>query len=108
MSMDAVEFINARDRMIKETRSAPTVGYPHAKPAEEIVAIVEKWAREHPAKTRQSVFLKQWPKAQLDKDGNIKICPKLIMGVTPSNNGRDCVCSCYDCRKTFWSQEVEA
>lgn len=48
MSMDAVEFIKARDRMIKEAGSAPTVEYTHARPAEEIVAIVEKWSKANP------------------------------------------------------------
>ena len=107
MSMDAVEFIKARDRMIKEAGCAPTVEYTHARPAEEIVAIVEKWAEEHPRKTRQSEFLKRWPDAQFDENGNIKVCPKHLMGVAPSNNGKGCVCSCYTCREDFWSQEVE-
>lgn len=31
---------------------------------DESVAIVEKWAKKHPVKTRQSVFLKHYPNAR--------------------------------------------
>ncbi len=33
------------------------------------VAVVEKWAAEHPRKTRQSEFLERWPTARLDERG---------------------------------------
>lgn len=35
--------------------------------AEEIVALVEEWSAAHPRKTRQSVFLEQWPNVVLDE-----------------------------------------
>lgn len=103
MSMDAVEFIKARDRMIKEAGcSAPTVEYTHARPAEEIVAIVEKWAEKHPVKTRQTEFLKQWPNAPLD-GGALVLCPRAVdfTYTCPINEK-----GCKVCRKQFWSQEV--
>lgn len=102
MSMDAVEFIKARDRMIKEAGSAPTVEYTHARPAEEIVAIVEKWAEEHPVKTRQTEFLKLYPNAPLD-GGTPVLCPRAVDSTytCPINEK-----ACRDCRKMFWSQEV--
>lgn len=103
MSMDAVEFIKARDRMIKEAGSAPTVEYTHARPAEEIVAIVEKWAEEHPVKMRQTEFLKQWPNAPLD-GGALVLCPRAVdfTYTCPINEK-----GCKVCRKQFWSQEVQ-
>lgn len=117
MSMDAVKFLAERQRMCKAsgacagcalgnkaTGLCPKWCFEHP---EEAVAAVEKWAEEHPRKTRQSEFLKQWPNAQLDDYDSIKICPKLLTGVAPSNNGQGCVCLCYVCRHNFWSQEVE-
>lgn len=110
MSMDAVEFINARDRMIKETGSAPTVEYTHARPAEEIVAIVEKWAHEHPAKTRQSEFLKMFPYVKLNSEGLVDILP---CRMDPKNypvdiNKGGCKAApCIICMAEFWNQEVE-
>lgn len=108
MSMDAVEFINARDRMIKETGSAPTVEYTHAKSAEEIVTIVEKWAREHPAKTRQSEFLRMFPNVILNNEGQPYICPKTLdTAYHPDGNCALDVDICRRCKAKFWGQEVE-
>lgn len=115
MSMDAMEFVRERNRMCS-TFDRSCDGCPAYENGwecdndawdEKIVATVEQWSKEHPRKTRQSEFLKQWPNAQFDENGNIKVCPKLLMDVAPSNNGRGCVCSCYTCREDFWSQEVE-
>lgn len=67
------------------------------------VAIVEQWAKEHPVKTRQSEFLKQWPNAAVNNDG-ILFCPKTV------NTAYVCRCKdtgCGDCRREFWMQEVE-
>lgn len=47
---------------------------------------------ENHRKTRQSVFLEQQTKAGIDKEGILLICPKVVSA---------------DCRKEFWSQEVE-
>lgn len=113
MSMDAMEFIRERNRMCKafpSCKGCPTCDFDGCGSVhlnEGIIPIVEKWAEEHPRKTRQSEFLKRWPNAQLDENDNIKVCPKLLMGVAPSNNGQGCICSCYTCREDFWSQEVE-
>lgn len=73
--MDAVEFIKTRDRMMRDKGQAPNVEYGRKRSAEEVVSIVEQWAKEHPVKTRQSEFLKQWTEAQLDEDGVLKVCP---------------------------------
>ena len=73
--MDAVNFIKERDRMYEVERQAPSLIYRHEKSAEEIVREVEEWSAAHPRKTRQSVFLEQWPDTQLDKKGNAITCP---------------------------------
>lgn len=39
------------------------------------VEIVEKWAEEHPIKTRQSEFMKLFPDVIIDTYGTIAICP---------------------------------
>lgn len=74
-----------------------------------IAAIVEEWSAAHPLRTRQSVFLEQYPEARLDDNGVLRICPAAI---SPScrNYGDGCINShkgCLLCRKEFWSQEVE-
>lgn len=77
--------------------------------AEEKVAIVEQWAAEHPAKTRQSVFLEQYPEAKLTEDGILALCPIAISSECSGENGR-CVSfnrKCNNCRREFWLAEVE-
>lgn len=71
------------------------------------VAIVEKWSKEHPRKTRQSVFLEQWPNAELDSNDVIVIDPcDINKTIYRKDNG--CYNNkCDDCRREFWMQEVE-
>lgn len=73
---------------------------------EEAVAIVEKWAAEHPIKTRQSVFLEQFPNAPIyTNTHNVALDPCLVdtalRGHCPTGRG------CDICRREFWMQEVE-
>ncbi len=104
--MDAVEFIKERDRMFKVERQAPSLSYRHEKSAEEIVREVEKWSAAHPRKTRQSVFLEQWPEAIVEY-GVLTICPKVVLG-REGWMGNGCGGTlCNACRREFWSQEVE-
>ncbi len=104
--MDAVNFIKERDRMYEVERQAPSLIYRHEKSAEEIVREVEEWFAAHPRKTRQSVFLEQYPQADIDNTGLLILCPKRISAdirVTA-----DCLRQgCTDCRREFWMQEVE-
>ena len=104
--MDAVKFIKERDRMYEVERQAPSLIYRHEKSAEEIVREVEEWSAAHPRKTRQSVFLEQYPQADIDNTGLLVLCPKRISAdirVTA-----DCLRQgCTDCRREFWMQEVE-
>lgn len=75
--------------------------------AEEIVELVEQWAAAHPRKTRQSVFLEQYPDAKIDSDGVIAICPTAFSSAYRDDIGKCALVSCAKCRREFWMQEVE-
>ena len=114
--MDAIEFIHERNRMCKSFGVCCN-NCPADKNAscdsfawkEELVAIVEKWSKENPRKTRQDVFLKQWPEAYINEDGYLDICP---LEVSAAYRDADGCCApldrlCPDCRREFWLKEVE-
>lgn len=71
---------------------------------EKAVAIVEKWSKEHPVKTRQDEFLERFPNARKDDNGVIMTCPYYI-GVI-NDCGVDCS-NCWECREKYWLEEVE-
>ena len=107
--MDAVEFIKARNRMCKSYSGC--FGCPLVNEecyqfcdvdVEVIVPIVEQWAKEHPIKTRQSVFLEQWPNARVMSDGMLNLCPANILGECSEDQ-----CDYTECRRKFWLQEVK-
>lgn len=113
--MDAVEFIKERNRMCKSFGDDDDCSNcPASKNyccntfewREELVAIVEKWSAEHPRKTRQSEFLKQFPYAKCF-DGIVVFCPQEVNArfSCPVNAGENI--SCLDCRRKFWNEEVE-
>ena len=129
--MDAVEFLKEKDRMCRaicivggfvgrgdkceierqRERGQTCGGYMINHP-EEAVEIVERWAKEHPRKTRQSEFLEQfskmfprmnqdnfWWKDICPKDIDTKVkCPVCANGMTMH---------CTDCREIYWLEEVE-
>lgn len=77
--------------------------------AAQIVKNTEEWSAAHPRKTRQSVFLEQWPDTQLDKEGNVIICPKQLCKGEEFNKLM-AACrgtNCYKCRREFYTQRVE-
>ena len=114
--MEALEFLKERNRLCGSYRGC--VGCPFGAAecvvrdmtsehtCKRIVAAVEQWSKEHPRKTRQSVFLEQYPQADIDSTGLLILCPKRISAdirVTA-----DCLRQeCSDCRREFWTQEVE-
>lgn len=73
------------------------------------VAIVEKWSKEHPRKTRQSELLKLFPRVCMAADGVIGFCPEhLDSAFVCPIKGRDSYDSeCGNCRKKYWLEEVE-
>lgn len=106
--MDAVRFVEERRRMYTLGCIKKGINDYNTK-AEDVVAEVEEWAAAHPRKTRQSVFLEQWPDTQLDKEGNVIICPKQLCKGEEFNKLM-AACrgtNCYKCRREFWMQEVE-
>ena len=118
--MDALEFLRERKRMCnlhKDCEGCPLEGtkcvVSSIVPDEDykrIIATVEQWAKEHPRKTRQSVFLKQWPTAKIDESGCLDVCPYLVSATHRDEDGRCAIMmqsKCYDCRREFWMQEVE-
>ena len=106
--MDAVKFIEERRRMYKVTgKHSPTLaGWI---PAEDVVKEVEEWSAAHPRKTRQSVFLEQYPEVSIDADGVLYVCPAPIFHSHRLEGGgcRNVYKKCSDCRREFWMQEVE-
>lgn len=115
--MDAVKFIEERNRLCAMYTtctkcpvfrdndtclfSATNGGNP-----DEQVKILSVWVAEHPRKTRQSVFLEQYPNARVTAKGIVDIWPceveKNMQNVIYCNSF-----SCADCRHEFWTQEVE-
>lgn len=117
VKMDALEFLRERKRMCnlhKDCEGCPLEGtkcvVSSIVPDEDykrIIATVEQWAKEHPRKTQQSVFLEQYPKAEIDKCGCLMLCPLLISADCRNRYGNCANRVCSDCRREFWMQEVE-
>lgn len=96
--MDAVKFIEERNRM------CGTMSEVWGVDAAQIVKNTEEWAAAHPRKTRQIVFLEQWPNVAVSEDGVIKIRPCNL----DVNAKKECLgVTCDYCRRKFWMQEVE-
>ena len=117
--MDAVEYVKQRDRMCDyyvNCGDCPAGNYEGCASLNNIpnlVHIVEKWAKEHPVKTRQSEFLKMFPNARIESDGMPSICP-IVVDKRCYNKDDDALCcfvrdeeKCRKCRRDFWLKEVE-
>lgn len=117
--MDAVKFIEERNRMCESfcdgCKGCPAFNEPRCMvssaklDAKEQIAIVEKWSKEHPRKTRQDVFLEQYPEALLNDEGILSICP---MYISATHRGKGGGCKnptkwCIDCCREFWMEEVK-
>lgn len=126
--MDAVKFIEERNRMC-ESFGDECTGCPASNACSNAcknelccafylgstldataqVDIVEKWSAAHPIKTRQSVFIEQYPDAVLDGVGVLRICPIYLSAEyrDDCNGCKNIGKKCSDCRREFWMQEVE-
>ena len=110
--MDAVEFLDKVDRLSKRGSTEEKMRYNDYRTSGDntrAVKFVERWAAEHPAKTRQSEFLKHYPEAELAQDGILMICPTSISAAYREKDG-SCDSrsdSCTECRRKFWLAEVE-
>lgn len=108
--MDAVKFVEERRRMFAVTGEAPKYTlFNKGSSAEDVVKEVEEWSAAHPRKTRQSVFLEQYPETIIDAFGAFQICPLVISAAHRDSDGecKDPAKMCIDCRREFWMQEVE-
>lgn len=108
--MDAVEFYKAFKRMCYKTDCKDCLLDQKCRPSanvepEEVVELVEEWAKDHPAKTRQREFLKMFPDAETDRSGILIFCPRKF---DPVNiNSVHCHRhGCLECRKDYWLTEV--
>lgn len=107
--MDAVEFLDKVDRLSKRGSTEEKMRYNDYRTARDntrAVKFVERWDAEHPVKTRQSVFLEQFPNAPIyTNTHNVALNPCLIdttlRGHCPTGRG------CDICRREFWLAEVE-
>ena len=118
--MDAIEYLKAAKRMCKSYEKCedcplvytgtafPCKGVdfsPEIAAPQNLVDIIEKWAAEHPGKTRQSEFLKMFPNPKY-YFGVIDICPQGVeYGYEPEEGCEETIC--YECKKAYWLAEVE-
>lgn len=121
--MDAVKFLVTRDRMCRSFNGRCTgcevnermgadevcIHYMTQHPRE-VVEIVERWAKEHPLRTRQSEFLKMFPRASMTSNGTIDFCPESFdeeFACPEKGKFYRGERECLDCRRKFWLEEIE-
>ena len=117
--MDAVEFLEQFNRMCKTyeedgCKNCPAYEYNCCEnfngQENDVVYIVEQWVKEHPVKTRQSEFLKQWPDAEISDDRLPSIAPcQLNVLFIHGKAQKDCEGRgvCNKCRRDFWLKDIE-
>ena len=118
--MDAVKFLKERKRLCKmyevcgrcpafRASGGCIFSVTNGATPEEQNEFMEAWSTAHPRKTRQSVFLEQYPEASIDADGVLYVCPAPIFHSHRLEGGgcRNVHKKCIDCRREFWMQEVE-
>lgn len=113
--MDAVKYLKELNRMCTKSHTCDDcpiykatgkncgMAYSNAEMLAGHVGIVEQWAKDHPVRTRQSVFLERYPNVKTCC-GNVDICPSILEGKACAEIGP--VLGCIDCKKEYWSQEV--
>lgn len=118
--MDAVEYLNQVKRMCNgfelcsecplfsgsnPRRCMETIAFYRSDDfdARMLVEKVEKWAKDHPKKTRQSELQKIITGTSLNNEGVISICPMLLTKNVPCKRGLPCA----DCQREYWLEEIE-
>ena len=117
--MDAIKFIEEKERMCRTCRSCIlcpawlddgcVVSVRSGFTPEQQINTVKAWSEQHPRKTRQDVFLEQYPESEIGLNGILAVCPAPIFR-SHRNSGGGCSDfhkNCADCCREFWSQEVE-
>ena len=112
--MDAVEFCKEEIRMCKSFAcdECPVNCRCNRKTMDAVdvelyITAVEQWAKEHPVKTRQSEFLRLFPRFKLH--GGIVLLNPCTMDRTLWERclGKTGSKDCKKCRRDYWMQEVE-
>lgn len=109
--MDAVKFYSTFKRMCAETDCKDCLLDQKCRPSanvepEEVVELVEQWAKDHPVKTRQSEFLKVFPKATVCNHV-LSLCPLFYCVNFLGTDFQECKgTNCDDCRRKYWLTEV--
>lgn len=116
--MDALKFLKERKRMcscykhcegcpLEELNCALNAADPD-EDDEQVILAVELWLKKHPHKTRQSIFLEQYPEARVGDDGVLKINPCFLLESHRNARGNCATMGreCSECRREFWMQEV--
>lgn len=115
--MNALEFARVKKRMCDSYHTCQgcpfaeliecslecTLGVQNATP--EDIAIVEKWDKEHPLKTRRSELLKLFPHAAKYANEELDVCPKTLDTnfICQYKTGLDC----EECEYMYWNEEIE-
>lgn len=116
--MDAVKFLKERKRLCQmydvcggcpanRISGGCIFSVTNGATPEEQSDFMKAWSAAHPRKTRQNVFLEQYPNAKVVGDTNIpRVYPcqldQSMEGVNYCNS-----MSCDDCRREFWLKEIE-
>ena len=83
---------------LKDTCLIEVISTCNVEDAGEQLAILSKWAKEHPNhpnKTYKDVLLEKFPNTRLDKDGRPVSCRNIVFGIV-----KCCTADCKDC----WNQ----
>ena len=119
--MDAVTFLSEAKRMCSNAGPCSTcdakqfcgfmVDFPRdfgeIDQMQKMVKIVEKWAEEHPRKTRQSEFLARWPNAKMNPFTGTVDVPPCYLDKSFLDECREHTSGCHDCRRKYWLKEME-
>lgn len=119
--MDTVEFIKQINRLCEaqeDCKDCPLIGHAcdvntatimscyNIESVQKMVQIVEQWAKERLVKTRQSEFLKIFPRAKV-RDGVISLCPKFYCITILGTDFTGCDPNdCTKCLREYWLAEV--
>lgn len=105
--MEALEFLKTAKRRYESDKYVYGSSiYLMSTNIEKYVSDVEKWAKEHPAKTRQTEFLKMFPNVPLTDSGFVDI-PPCILDKKSYEWCNTSVVDCRECYEQFWNEEVE-
>lgn len=119
--MDAVKFVQDYIRLCAQQEDCDTcpiykiegVDFCTAMPkerslegCEKLVALTNAWALAHPRKTRQDMFLKQYPNAPRDCEGILMIDP-CDLDLTIHGKDECYTDNCLKCHYEYWLKVIE-